>query len=276
MRWRVSAAFSQPLASVPRRGDNLPDFMARQLEFAAHIRNPEVHERPADVDPRRMRIYQELFYNNIEAFLASAFPVARTVLGETRWHALVRAFVHRHPSESPYFLEISQEFLSFLGDAPADLAQPPFLLELCHYEWVELALAVAEAEIPTAGIDGAGDLAAGVPVLSPLIWKLAYHYPVHQIGADFQPDAPGERPTQLVVYRRRDDSVHFMAVTTLTMALLDALDGTVSGAEALSQLAGRVAELDARVVYTEGLATLERLRDAGIVLGTKAESGEQH
>lgn len=262
---------------MPKPGDNLPGFLARQLEFTAHIRNPDLHERPADVEPRRMQVYVDLIYNNIEAFLASAFPVARAVLGPERWPALVRAFVHRHPSESPFFLEISQEFLTFVGSQPALVpALPPFLLELCHYEWVELALAVAEEDIPEQGIDPAGDLEQGHPVVSPLIWKLAYRYPVHQIGPGFQPQEPGASPTQLVVYRRRDDSVHFMAVSALTLALLDRLDGSTRGGEALRQVAEAVADLDSEVVYTEGLATLGRLRDAGIVLGAKLESGEQH
>jgi hypothetical protein len=247
--------------------------MARQLDFAAHIRNPEMHPRPADVEPRRMQIYVDLFYNNIESFLAGTFPVAKALLAQERWHALVRAFVHRHPSESPYFLEISQEFLTFLATQSAGL--PPFMLELCHYEWVELALSVAEEEIPEQGIDPAGDLCAGIPAVSPLIWKLAYRFPVHQIGTTFQPEQPGQQPTQLVVYRRRDDRVGFMEVNTLTMALLDTLEqGNVSGAEALERLAAEVADLDPDVVRREGLATLERLRKAEIILGAKTQSGE--
>ena len=253
-----------------RPGDNLPGFRARQLDFAAHIRNPDVHGAPADVEPRRMQIYLDLFFNNIESFLAGAFPVAKRVLAGERWQALVRAFVHRHPSASPYFLEISQEFLTFLAEGdPGDV--PPFLLELCHYEWVELALSVAEEEIPEAGIDPQGDLLSGVPAVSPLIWKLAYHYPVHQIGPDYQPEAPGDSPTQLVVYRNRDDRVRFMEVNALTMALLDELEGGGTGAEALDRLTGRASGLDPGIVRREGVATLERFRNADILLGTRRD-----
>jgi hypothetical protein len=94
---------------------------------------------------------------------------------------------------------------------------------------------------------------------------------VHRIGTTFQPERPGERPTQLVVYRRRDDRVGFMEVNALTMGLLDALEqGNVSGAEALERLAVEVADLDPEVVRREGRATLERLRKAEIILGVKA------
>ena len=257
---------------MPRRGDNLPGFVARQLEFAAHLRNPEVNEAPAGIEARRLKIYRELIYNNVESFLAGAFPVAKRTLGKGRWPELVRRFVHRHPSESPYFLEISQEFLTFL-DALEPEAVPPFLLELCHYEWVELALSVAEDELPEAGVDPQGDLLTGVVVVSPLIWKLAYRFPVHRIGPDHQPETPPEEPTQLVVYRRRDDRVRFMEVNALTLALLDAL-GDVSGAAALEQVAARIPEHDPEQLRAAGLETLERLRKAEILLGTRHESGE--
>jgi uncharacterized protein len=260
---------------VARRGENLPGFKARQLAFSAHIRDPDEHAGPADVPERRMRVYRELFYNNIEGFLASAFPVAKRVLAGERWHRLVRAFISRHPSRSPYFLEISQEFLTYLGAADAaDAADlPPFLLELCHYEWVELWLSVAEEDPPEEGIDPAGDLLTGVPVVSPLIWKLAYRYPVHRIGPDHQPTEPGPEPTQLLVYRRRDDTVHFMEINALTMALLDALDGAAAGSLVLEDLAARVPVLDEAVIREKGLATMERLRKADVILGTKHGSG---
>jgi len=263
---------------MPERGGNLPDFRASQLEFAAHIRNPEENPRPVDVEARRMAIYVELFYNNIERFLASGFPVARKVLGSDRWHGLVREFVHRHPSESPYFLEISQEFLTFLSermDQPTGTAGPlpPFLLELCHYEWVELALGVSEAEIPEEGYDREGDLLDNPVLVSPLVWCLAYRWPVHQIGPEHMPAAPPPDGTELVVYRRRNDQVSFMVVNTVTLRLIELLRTGVTGRDALASVAAELPGLDSKVVYEQGLATMRRLRDAEILLGAQSSSG---
>lgn len=220
-----------------------------------------------------MRVYVELFYNNVEGLLASAFPVCKRILDETVWHGLVRRFLGGHASETPYFLEISQEFLTFLADwAPQATDLPPFLLELCHYEWVELALSVAEEDLAGLDLDPDGDLRTGVPVVSPLIWKLAYHYPVHRIGPGYQPDQPDPEamgPTQLVVFRRRDDDIGFMEVNALTLGLLDELEVGSTGEEALVRLAPRVPALDPDRVLVEGLATLERLRKSEIILGTR-------
>lgn len=254
---------------MPRPGDNLPGYRATQLAFAAHIRHPQQNPAPAGIEARRMRIYTDLFYNNVESFLAGAFPVAKQILGEqARWHPLVRRFLHRHGSQSPYFLEISQEFLAFLAAADeGDL--PPFLLELCHYEWVELALSVADEDLDQVAADRNGDLAVGVPLVSPLIWKLGYQYPVHRIGVANQPTRPPAQPTQLIVYRCRDDRVRFMEVSGLTLPLLDALDGERTGEQALRCLIAETPGLEPESAYEMGLATLERLRKAEIVLGTR-------
>jgi hypothetical protein len=252
---------------MSRQGSNLPEFRQHQLDFAAHIRNPDLNPAPAGIEARRMQIYLRLFYNNIEGFCAHAFPVAKRVLGEESWHALVRRFVNEHPSESPYFLEISQEFLTFLGAIDRSHL-PAFLLELCHYEWVELALAVAEEEIPEEGIDPHGDLLSERVVISPLIWPLSYHFPVQQIGPAFQPSNPPDDPSQLIVYRGKDERVRFVEVNALTLALVDILDGTMTGSAALARVAGELPTLSSQVVHDQGLATLERLREAEVILGT--------
>ena len=257
---------------MPPRGNNLPGFLETQLAFTAHVRNPDAHPRPTDVEPRRMQIYLDLIFNNIESFLASGFPIAKRVLDGDRWRALVRRFVHQHASSSPYFLEVTQEFLTFLDDCDDDDV-PDFLLELCHYEWVELALSTSEVEIPREGIDPSGDLLSEVVVVSPLIWCLSYRYPVHQIGKSFMPDQPPESPTQLVVYRRADDQVKFLSVNAVTIRLVSLLEQELTGSAALDdlirELASESAQMDEKTVYDQGIATLEKLREAEILLGTR-------
>lgn len=263
-------------------GSNLPDFRAVQLDFAAHIRNPELNPRPADVSEMRMQVYLDLFYNNIEGFLAGAFPVAKGLLDSARWHALARRFVHEHASDSPYFLDISQEFLVYL-DTVKPAEAPDFLLELCHYEWVELSLKVDERELPETGYDPDGDLLNCPLVVNPLIWVLGYRYPVHRIRSGYQPEEPPQSSTALVVYRTFDDQVRFLESNGLTNQLLEMLTGgnstdqpaaPVSGAQALTRLAeggatvSMAASEQTAQFMAHGAAMLDRLRQQGIVLGT--------
>ena len=143
------------ISELHKVSEETPAFQKKQYEFAAHIRNPEQHVRPNEVEDRRMAIYRDLFYNNVEGFISNTFPVLRSLTDDEHWHEMVRDFFSRHHCKTPLFLEIPEEFLNYLQEErepnPDD---PAFLIELAHYEWVELALSVDEDEIKT-GINGA-------------------------------------------------------------------------------------------------------------------------
>lgn len=220
------------------------NFRQTQKQFSDYLRDPDVNAAPADVEPRRMKIYQDLIFKNVEGFLSGGFPILRSLYSDNDWNALARDFIRSHQSHSPYFLEISQEFLKYLqqerGDHDCD---PAFLLELAHYEWVELALDVSEETLPVTGDKVlTTDLRAEHPVVSPLVWSLSYQYPVHQLGPEYQPDQAPDQPTFLLVYRDRDDCVQFMVSNALTVRLLNLLEGdeSLTGEQALLQLAAEM------------------------------------
>ncbi|MEZ5541624.1 MAG: putative DNA-binding domain-containing protein [Pseudomonadota bacterium] len=253
-----------------------PEFVRRQYAFAAHIRDPEHCPAPPDVEDRRMAIYRELFYNNVESFLSGTFPVLRKIHGDDAWHALARAFFAAHRSHSPLFLDIPREFLTWLREERTPRAGDyPFLYELAHYEWVELALSVAEEDIDLQDIDPDGDLLEGTPALSPLVWQLAYDYPVHRIGPDFIPAADARQPTWLVVYRTRDDTVGFMEINPVTKRLLELLaaDTGATGRRMLEQIATELAHPQPEVVIRGGHDILRNLLARDIVTGTRTAAG---
>ena len=167
-------------------GDKRLDELQRR--FAAHLRDPATAPAPDGIEDRRLQVYRELFFDNMSSSLGGTFPVLRAILGTERWTTLVRDFYRDYRCQTPLFLEIPREFVEYLGDArEARPNDPPFLYELAHYEWVELALAIDEHDLAALAADPGGDLLAGVPVLSPLAWPLAYRFPVHRLGPDFQP-----------------------------------------------------------------------------------------
>ncbi|MCR9258475.1 MAG: putative DNA-binding domain-containing protein [Pseudomonadaceae bacterium] len=254
-------------------GRNLPDFKAVQLDFAAHIRNPDLNPAPGDVEARRMKIYADLFFNNIKSFLDSAFPIAAEVVGATRWRQIVRDFVHLHPSESPYFLQISEEFLTFLHQQNyADL--PGFLLELCHYEWVELSLDVAaecEQQPPLIANNPADpDFLMGRLAISTLVRALIYQYPVHEIGVSNQPSSPPATPTYLLVYRNADNAVRFLQSNPVTHRLLELLveqDAATALQTIHSELSAGGRAINTEKFMLQGRQTLAHLYDLGIIQG---------
>jgi len=244
-----------------------------QKEFTAHVRNPSTVAAPAGIESRRMKIYNDLIYNNIEGFLSGSFPVLRSLYRDEDWHLLVRDFIVNYRCDSPYFLEISQEFLNYLMQVrEASPVDPPFILELAHYEWVELALDVSSEEIPCQGIDPDADLLEGVPVLSPLVMSLQYQYPVHLVGPGTEPDAAPAEPTYLVVYRNAEYEVKFLESNAATARLLELLGSNEDGASGRALLERLAAEMNAdsvTPVVDFGARMLQQFRDLDIIPGCR-------
>jgi len=253
--------------------DKMLPFQKLQREFAAHIRDPDGQPAPAGIEDRRMTIYRDLFFNNLVKLLAKTFPVLSKILGDDRWRVLIRRYFSTHHSQTPYFLEVPKDFLEYLQDEhKAAEDDPPFMNQLAHYEWVELALQIDTREFDLSGIDPDGDLLAGRPVLSPLAWVLAYDYPVHQVSPTNQPQSPAEQSTFLVVYRNRHDKVGFMEINAVTARLLELLQddaNTATGGELLAQIAAEINHPKPRVVSDGGKDILTDLHDKDIILGTK-------
>ena len=249
--------------------ERLP-FQELQYQFAAHLRDPAQQAAPIDIEDRRMEIYRGLFFRNIESFIANGFPVLRSLYNDDDWEQLVRSFYSRHISHSPQFYQIAEEFIHYLQDEHEQRGcDADFMLELAHYEWIEMILAMDTNE-PDDVIEEGGDLMEGVPVLNPCLHNLAYHYPVHQITASFQPEKPGEQPTHLVVYRRPDDQVVFLEVNPVTARLLQRIaeKPALTGREQLTALATEVGMAE-ETMLGFGSQTLSDLCDREVLLGAR-------
>jgi len=246
------------------------DFKAKQQEFAAYIRDPANNPAPADIKPQRMSMYRELFFNNVESFLSSNFPVLRRIMDDAAWFELAQDFFARHQSKSPYFSEIPEEFLAYLQNERNHPDDFPFLLELAHYEWVEMALAIAKEEAIALPQNAVSALKDGIR-LSPLAWPLAYQYPVQLISPDFLPTDAPEQPTFLIVYRNQDDDVHFMQLTALTYRLLQIIQDTggMPAETYLRQVAEESNHPEPALIIDAGLRILQDLVEKTIIMPAK-------
>ncbi len=255
--------------------DTQPTFKNVQYEFTAHLRDPERNPAPADIEDRRMQIYRGLLFKNVQGFLASGFPVIRKLYSDDDWHNMVRDFFSTHQSQSPYFKDISKEFIDYLNNEREPRPEDPiFLNELAHYEWLEIVLSFLDADIDWDTIDKQGKLLTGTPVLSPFAQLNRYQFPVHKIRPEFQPDSPADQPTFIVVYRDLNDKVGFMEVNPMTARLIElvANNQTQTSEEILMSLADEIPSLDQQVVIHGGHTTLTQLRDKDILLGVKTST----
>lgn len=250
-----------------------PDFQDKQYAFAAYLRDPEHVAAPEGIEERRLAIYRKLFFNNLYNLLGTMFPVLRKIHNDQQWRRMIRQFMQYHQAETPYFLQLPQEFVAFLEKEYQPATDDhPFLLELAHYEYAELALSVSTEENNLEGVDPEGDLLQQTPVKSVLAWVYAYRFPVHRISPDFLPTAAEEQPVYLALYRDSDDKVHFLELNAVTAALLEAMEDNKddkSGEELLRQLAETIHYPDVGALISHGADALGQMRQLAILTGTR-------
>ena len=239
-----------------------------QYQFTGYIRDPENNDKPEGIEQRRLNVYRDLFYNNIEGFISSCFPVLKSLMSEERWHAMVRDFMVKHQSKSPIFNEIAHEFLYYL-DNERDLKNDPvFIQALCHYEWVELALSISDAEPTPIVFDPEQDyLAIGLNT-SPIAWPLSYTFPVHQISTDFQPEQASDTPVFLLVYRDPNDDVLFLELNPVSARLIDLLNEGQTGQQAAEQIAQELQHPNPEVVVNGAKALIHDWIQRSILIQT--------
>lgn len=244
------------------------DFRTKQLEFSAYIRDPLNNPKPVDVKPERMEIYRELFFNNIDSFLSSNFPVLKTILDEQQWFELTQDFFSRHPCTTPYFSEIPEEFLQYLENERKNNTDYPFLLELAHYEWVEMALSISQQQLPANSEAFINNVAEESITLSDLAWPLAYRFPVQQISLSFLPVEAPDTATFLLVYRDIADEVNFIKIPPITFRLLQLLqeNDSIACQQCLATIAKESAHPEPEKIIQAGLEIIKDLAAKNIIL----------
>jgi hypothetical protein len=242
----------------------------QQSTLGLYLRDPDHHAPPAEMDPARAQVYRDLVFANLSSLLSGTFPVLIKILGDQQWRALVRIFLRDYRARTPKFGEIAEEFVEFLASQPEALeegAWPPYLAELAHYEWVEMALQQSDAE-PLIASDS-GSLLEQPLQVSPLAWPLAYAWPVHQLGPAYRLDSAPVQPTLLLVRRDQDFSVRFSELSPLAFRLLQRIEEYpgLTGGEQLQGLAMEAGMPGDCGFMSGGVALLQQMHREG-VLGT--------
>lgn len=242
-----------------------PDFIDTQYALAAAVRDPTTRG-PAEIEPRRLAIYQELIYNNLDEFLGNAFPVLRQISDDAQWHGRVRGFLRDYRCHTPLFNQIAQEFVNYLTTTYDDSDDYPFLTELAHYEWSELALTLATDEfIGDEQVDI--DLLEAAPHASPLTWLSHYVYPVHRIAPDYLPGEDERGDYYIAIYRDRHDKVGFLELNPVSARLLQLVqaNGEQTGLALLRQIGEELGNADMTAVYEHGIELLTAWRKRDMI-----------
>lgn len=245
---------------------SLTDFQRYQLEFAASLRNPG-QSAPAGVSDKHMAIYRDLVFNNLSSSVSACFPIAEKMAGKRLWKKLLLAFLQHYSADQPLFRKIPAQFVEFLQShaLPAEINLPPYLPQLCHYEWIELHVSSLPCSIKTDQntIDVTSPTAHKLS-LNPTLQILHYDYPVHKISIRNQPQQT--EPTWLLVFRNQDDAVKFIETNALTCELMTLIkEQQLTGRQALERIAARLPQSSTDSVMAFGEQLLADLAIQGII-----------
>jgi hypothetical protein len=156
------------------------EFQKQQQQFADYVRYGK------NIINSRIQVYRDNFLAGMDEILASCFSRLHANLDACKWQELVQNFYAQHHSTTPLFHEITTEFLGYLiQERQARDDDPPYLLELAHFEWLVLQVYYG----------GSGEQVTG------------YHHTVHQ-------DMIIKQPTVLRIYRGEDDDVYYQEIKT--------------------------------------------------------------
>jgi hypothetical protein len=229
----------------------------RAPEAFAAARNLGLEDQAALARYRqRLLVYRDLVQGGLEDPLPDCFPFTHRILEEAgAWEDCVRAFIASRSLRSPYYRAINPTFVSWLADSAWGQDRWPFLLQLAHFEYIEVEVLRWPEEAPPGDLGGEPGPDRHV-VFDGAARNLAYQWRVHESGEEDPRPGPGE--ALLFCYRDRNLGFESLEVDPHTSAFLArCLEGEVLGEAA----AGVGMDL------AEAQHLLRRLQEDGAVLG---------
>ncbi|GGY77031.1 DUF2063 domain-containing protein [Cellvibrio zantedeschiae] len=201
----------------------MKSFQHTQLAFTEYLRGNTSGDSANDKKSRQEEIYRDLIYKNISQCISDVFQTTKSIIPESEWEAMIREFIKIHPSHTPYFLEICQEFLAyFVNTRKLQPTDYPFIIELMHFEWIQLAIDIADLSLPeTTCIPEPAE--SSLWNASPFVVGLTYSYPVHIIDKDYLPIEQTAQPTYLLVHRKRNDDLEILETDGLSLRIIQLL-----------------------------------------------------
>lgn len=235
-----------------------------QADFGRYLRDPEAENLPDGVVPRRAKVYEELLFNNLSGFINNCFPVCRSLHASSEWTALIRAFFRDWRCHSPRFNDIPKTFLDYLDSDISPALKYPWLTQLAHYEWIELAVDTFDESALT-------DTNSTLDIrVNPSLRNLVYDWPVQKIGPDFLPEQP--QTTCLLVYRNDQFRVSFTEVNIATHALVNLIEQGIGNRQSvLEQLAQDMQQSFSESFQLFGLDMIDQLINQQILFGSQSQ-----
>ncbi|WP_298633834.1 putative DNA-binding domain-containing protein [uncultured Umboniibacter sp.] len=204
----------------------MSNFRELQSALAASVRFKH-HDESLNVEARRLAIYQRLVFNNLFGLLSGGYKKLRRAVGDEQFRKLVRAFLESGISRTPYFAEISGEFLNWFVQQDA----PKWQHELAEYERAGIAIDIESMNWPSA--ETITNRPDGVH-FSPAIALLSFDYAIYEANEGIEPP---KQPTYILLYRNPHNKLRYKLLNAASFSLLALLLQEQSLGEALLTIA---------------------------------------
>lgn len=202
-------------------------------------------------------LYRNLIRTTLGDPLEDALPLTKALLEAAgAWEDLLSAFLASRPVlASPYYRDIPASFVAWMAGSGWGQDRWPFLLQLAHFEVVELDVVRAPDEPPPPDLVPEPAL-DHVAVLDPAARNLAYGFAVQQATEAAPEPPPG--CAWLLCHRDPEGAFHVLELTPHVSALLARSQEGQALGPALAALGADPGE---------AFALLRDLRQRGAILG---------
>ncbi|MFK5949003.1 MAG: putative DNA-binding domain-containing protein [Methylococcales bacterium] len=257
--------------------DALPEFQQYQHRFVDYIRNPLKDGAVPGLLPVKSNIYAKLLFSKIEGSLDNCFPISCQLLGSECWQQLIKNFISEHQCKSPLYREIPDEFIDYLMNDQSDIVLPEFIIELAHFEWMELVLETEKAMPSKPCFPMTDNILDITPMLNPVLHLLYYHYPVQNISSsnpywknwESRSKPYSQDVIILAGLRDNNDKVQFIEINRVTAHLIElAQEELSSGKQLLLELAAAMHYGDHETILPFGTDILKQLEQQHIIIGS--------
>lgn len=262
---RALAAAICELDAPARIAADLPGFLA-----AHGVRGADLEDLARRGE--RLLMYRAMVQSRLRGLVADYLPRVAELLGKDRLRADMAAFMAERAPRSPYFRDVTGEFVAWAAPRwAADPTLPAYLADLARHEWLD-------GEVGHCA--GGGEPETDVPlaldrpvVLDGSTRVTAYDFAVQRLG-DEVTEPPAREATNLLAYRDRDTHrVRFLELTPRASATCRRLLAGEALQSALQGACDDVGEAMSDEFLAAMAGFLTDLGERKVLLGARSDTG---
>ncbi len=176
---------------MPLRADTY-EIQSKLAEFTRDGKEPQLE----GITPDRLHHYRRLIFNIVDNSMKTAYPLTRKLLSKDEWHELVDYFFRTQKSQEHQVWRMPVMLYEYVRDNDLAIKKKyPFLIDLLHFEWIEIEVYTMEDSEPFA-VKEDGDWLNDLIAIHPDFSMQIYNWPVHT-----------KKPSEITA---EDEGKHFM------------------------------------------------------------------